>query len=195
MGCRFSSEMRPVLSAVPALARQYGLTPDDLTSALAVVSYEAGRVECSLRADVTQAGLVGLLKALPKFDRTRGFSLSTFAAKHIRGEIKRLLSQGAAELPLYADGGYSCPEPVASGLSPDDCCMAPERNDAVRRFVGGLPRRLRWLVTRLFWDGASQADAGREIGVSRTAVSKMMDRVRRRGRRPLAGHVPDGWAA
>ena len=46
--------------------------------------------------DLYQSGCVGLIKAVDKFDASRGFSFSTYAVPVIMGEIKRLFRDGGA---------------------------------------------------------------------------------------------------
>lgn len=46
--------------------------------------------------DLYQSGCVGLIKAVDKFDVSRGFSFSTYAVPVIMGEIKRLFRDGGA---------------------------------------------------------------------------------------------------
>ncbi len=45
--------------------------------------------------DLYQAGCVGLVKAVDNFDRTLGYSFSTYAVPVIMGEIKRLFRDGS----------------------------------------------------------------------------------------------------
>jgi RNA polymerase sigma-B factor len=45
----------------------------------------------SEREDIVQSGLIGLIKAIDRFDLTRNVELSTFALPYIRGEIMRQL--------------------------------------------------------------------------------------------------------
>ena len=44
--------------------------------------------------DMYQAGCIGLIKATDSFDKTRGFSFSTYAVPVIMGEVKRLFRDG-----------------------------------------------------------------------------------------------------
>lgn len=46
--------------------------------------------------DMYQAGCIGLIKATDAFDKTRGFSFSTYAVPVIMGEVKRLFRDGGA---------------------------------------------------------------------------------------------------
>jgi RNA polymerase sigma factor (sigma-70 family) len=190
LGSRLVVGVRPFKSSILKLARRYDIAPDDMTSALSVVSYEAERASFRLRADVVQAGLVGLLEALARFDPSRSFRFSTFAAWHIRGEIARLKIRRITTVSID-DEDNDLPELETARPSPDGCAGVRETRVAVRTFVDGLSPQLRQAVRRIYWDGASQADAARELGLSRTAVSKMMVRLRRRGRRRLAHHAPD----
>ena len=46
--------------------------------------------------DLFQAGCVGLIKAVDKFDESKGFAFSTYAVPVIMGEIKRIFRDGGA---------------------------------------------------------------------------------------------------
>ncbi len=46
--------------------------------------------------DMFQAGCMGLVKAIKAFDKSRGFSFSTYAVPVILGEIRRLFRDGGA---------------------------------------------------------------------------------------------------
>ncbi|MBQ9228283.1 MAG: sigma-70 family RNA polymerase sigma factor [Eubacterium sp.] len=46
--------------------------------------------------DLFQAGCVGLIKAVDRFDESRGFMFSTYAVPVIMGEIRRLFRDGGA---------------------------------------------------------------------------------------------------
>ena len=50
--------------------------------------------------DVVQAGQIGLLKALDKFDPSRGVKLHTFAQKEIRGEMLKMLGEARGGLTM-----------------------------------------------------------------------------------------------
>lgn len=46
--------------------------------------------------DLFQSGCVGLIKAVDRFDETKGFAFSTYAVPVIMGEIKRIFRDGGA---------------------------------------------------------------------------------------------------
>jgi len=46
--------------------------------------------------DLFQSGCIGLIKAVDNFDKTRGFSFSTYAVPVILGEIKRIFRDGGS---------------------------------------------------------------------------------------------------
>jgi DNA-directed RNA polymerase specialized sigma subunit len=57
---------------------------------------------------------------------------------------------------------------------------------AVRDFIATLSPRDQDVVRRVFWDGERQAEVARAIGVSRMAVTKIMQKVARLGRTRLS---------
>jgi RNA polymerase sigma-B factor len=88
---------RPDKARVAELFRQYATSKDasirqELVLAhLGLVRYIAGRFSNRGEPmdDLEQVGVVGLIKAVDRFDADRGFEFSTFALPTIVGEIKR----------------------------------------------------------------------------------------------------------
>ena len=83
--------------------------------------------------------------------------------------------------------------PVASRFDPPDPTPSVEdrldgmrAGDAVRAFVEGLPKKQRDLITRLFWDGESQASVARDRGVSAAAISIALKKVLQLGEQRLS---------
>lgn len=57
---------------------------------------------------------------------------------------------------------------------------------AVRGFVASLPPRTRQVVRLMYWDGLTQAEVARHLGVTEAAVSRTLKRTYDRGRVELA---------
>ncbi len=129
------------------------------------------------REDAMQAGILGLLVALDRYDPTRGIPLWGFARAHVLGHVVRALRHRLRD-PRLLDISWLADSGEVE--VPDEASIS-----AVTRFVGVLPQRLQYLVRRVFWEGASQADVARELGVSRKTVTVMMHKVYRLGRQML----------
>jgi RNA polymerase sigma factor (sigma-70 family) len=165
------------------------------------------------REELWAAARLGLVEALRGFEATREVKFTTYAFNFVRGEmLKALYSQGQRRewragrphlklVPLHATSGDAddCEDLVEQELAARDenfgvdpgyaeSEMMPSE-DAVRRFVAGLPENQREVVRDVFWDGLSHTAAADRRGVSRPAVSRTLDRVYKRGRRELRGHL------
>ncbi|HEY3396414.1 MAG TPA: FliA/WhiG family RNA polymerase sigma factor [Armatimonadota bacterium] len=69
-----------------------------ITSSLQLVNYIAGRIASELpgsveREDLVSTGVLGLIKAVDRFDPTRGVKFETYASCLIRGEIMESLRE------------------------------------------------------------------------------------------------------
>ena len=159
------------------------------------------------------AARLGLFEALRGFEPRREIKFTTYAFNFVRGEmLKALYSQGQRRewtagrphlklVPLHATSVDvdDCEDLVEQELAArdEDFGVDPgyaesERmpsEDAVRHFVAGLPENQREIVRDVFWDGMSHTAAANRRGVSRPAVSRTLDRVYKRGRRELLGHL------
>ena len=98
------------------------------------------------KEDLFQIGVIGLIKAIDKFDVNRGLSFSTYAVPMIIGEIRRFLrddgmlhvsrqmKENARKIAMAKEilKKNCCKEPTlealeqVTGLSPDDILMAME---------------------------------------------------------------------
>lgn len=65
-----------------------------------------------------------------------------------------------------------------------------EKRVAVRGFLHTLTRRQRFVIRCLFWREVSRADVARVLGVSRAAITQMLDRIFKQGRAYFQSHVP-----
>ncbi|MHC4346688.1 MAG: sigma-70 family RNA polymerase sigma factor [Planctomycetota bacterium] len=171
-------------------AKDYGIPESDVEAAVDRVNFHAHRLSANshLSEDALQSGYVGLLKALPRFDPRRQICFCSFADKYIAGEIvrtirgNRLVNHGpAGELSLLDLVESAEPSPFIAS-------QTAAAQDAVRQFVDSLPVRLRHVVRRMFWDGVSQTEVARELDVSKMAISKMLAKLRAKGRTALSAY-------
>ncbi len=168
---------------------EFGLTETDLQSALKQLNYLASRYK--YRVEVLQSACIGLLEAVPCFDKRRGVTLGTYSSNYMRGEIRRSQENGTVFISLDDE---DLPEEylVSQYVNPRDSAVSVEKVECVKSFVESLPDNLANLVKMLFWEDYTQAGAARPLGISRQMISKMMIDVRRRGRRFIRrNHLED----
>lgn len=133
--------------------------------------------------DAMQAGRVGFLRAIHRFDSTRGATIGAFAQNYVRGEIVSDLfdRRGSAE------------RPAVELLEPDELVGVtdstehaehlldlPERID-VRRFLLTLSERERRLAFAVHWTDKSQSAAGGGLGMNRMTALRTMRRIYDKG--------------
>lgn len=64
------------------------------------IAHRAARQCAEPYADLEQIGMIGLLRAIDRFDPTKGVSFSSFAVPHIRGEILHFLRDHATVVKI-----------------------------------------------------------------------------------------------
>lgn len=131
---------------------------------LRLVSAVARRVTHSPTEDALAEGIVGLLEAIQRFDLSRGFRLSTYAAHWIRARVQRFV--------LANRGIVGAPDTRAS-----------------RRVFGRIGRAQRALAART--SDPCMEDIAREIGVTAADVEGVLVSIRGRDV-PLDGQTPGG---
>ncbi len=125
--------------------------------------------------DLVQAGSIGLIKAVDRFDPERGTALASFAGPLIEGEIRHHLRAGRRH-GAHASG---TPVEVVDG---DDAGGRSEAHVLIARGWSALsPRERRLLGLRYFGD-LTQAQIGEEMKLSQAQVSRLLrgalDRLR-----------------
>ena len=142
--------------------------------------------------DVFQSGMIGLWKALLRWDPERG-KLATIAVPCIRNEIcmemrRRMLPDGVSVVSL------DDPAPDSDGeLSVGDCIADPEDRYGpaeydLRALPAGMPE-LELRVLRLRAEGYLLDEIGKMEGFSRQYASAVAIRARSRARRLCARAV------
>jgi RNA polymerase sigma factor (sigma-70 family) len=151
-----------------------------------------------LQEELERAGALGVYEAAQKFDPTRGIPIAKFAVKYA---IHRIASQMRAEWVLQRQSEdpsfqHDCLDGGKTGLQ-EDCdafltrravdavasdnalefLIGRERRAAVRKYVDGLPPRLRTIGHAHYLRGLPQAQIARELHLSRTAVSKSIKKI------------------
>jgi RNA polymerase sigma-B factor len=190
------------------------------------------------REDLEQVARLALLRAARRFDPTRGWQFSTFAAATILGDLRRYLrdrgpvircprrwwelgprleqarerlAQGLGReptIPELAARLAVSEEDVAGALGLKELCHprpldelrvtldgdepeslaatiggvdprleAMEQRVAVGQAMEALPARLREILQRRYFQGRSQQEVGRELGVSQMQISRLERRA------------------
>ncbi|MFN8023431.1 MAG: sigma-70 family RNA polymerase sigma factor [Acidimicrobiales bacterium] len=169
------------------LLRRFALTRDRDTRALLVerhaslAAHIARRFERrELADDLRQAAMIGLLKALDRFDPDRGSAFAAFASVTIEGELKRFLRDQtwAVRVPRTAKELHLVVEratdelTISLGRAPtvDEIARhtALDRDEVVRGVAAGAARRSVSLDAPLATNGGrprdlAGADTGREF--------------------------------
>lgn len=125
--------------------------------------------------DLVQVGTIGLIKAVDRFEPTRG-DLASYAAPTIVGEIKRHLRDRAT---LIRTPRQEPPAPVVLAQpeelpDPDDELRASEDRVAVWSGLRRLHRRERDAVRCRYFRDMSQAEVASELGISQTHTSRLL---------------------
>jgi RNA polymerase sigma-B factor len=141
--------------------------------------------------DLVQVGSIGLIKAIDRFQIERGVDLATFAIPTINGEIKQHLRDRAwpiriprrlqeldptlrartTELVDGQGGEFEVESLVEPGYE-----LGEDRASLASSFRV-LDERERRLLRLAFFDGLSQWQIGREIGISQIHVSRLTRRA------------------
>lgn len=146
--------------------------------------------------DLIADGLVGALRAIRRFDRTKGYKLETFAGYCIRGEIlegrrqrnetRKRYRIRTVRLSVRSRGEYS----PSDGFAGEDIDTASDaaysRWLAVRKreTVLDVDRLLGWLqpaeqrvLADHFLHGKKQVEIARELGVTEGYISQLLKRA------------------
>jgi RNA polymerase sigma-B factor len=129
--------------------------------------------------ELVQAGSVGLIKAVDRFDPARGASLTAFASALVEGEIRHHLRDHRRHSMRAVD--------AAPDSLPQDGGRDAERAEARLLLASGwqtLDARERRLLELRYFEDRTQAQIARELGLSQAQVSRLLhatlDRLRNR---------------
>ena len=134
--------------------------------------------------DLAQIGAVGLIKAVDRFDASRGNSLVAYAVPTIVGEIRRHLRDGAQPVRLPRDGLDHAPvravpldveAEAARDAAAERRLELGEERILIARGLRKLARRERRIVSLRYFGGLSQRRIAAELGLSQVHVSRLLD--------------------
>jgi len=160
--------------------------------------------------DLINAGNLGLVRAIQRFDETRGHRFITYAVWWIRQAMFEVMADGSNAVRLPQDRDVDVPAPISldatrddAGVSllellPDERASAPHESietDSVLALLATaierLPEREHMVVTRYFGLGGVEAETldgiAARIGVSRERAMQIKERAIRRLRSTKQG--------
>ncbi|HEY3737036.1 MAG TPA: SigB/SigF/SigG family RNA polymerase sigma factor [Jatrophihabitans sp.] len=148
--------------------------------------------------DITQVGMIGLLKAVDRFDPSRGLEFSTFAVPTILGEIRRYFrdSTWSVHVPrgtreLYSSVSAAIPEmsqrlgraPTVSELSMQLGCGEDNVVSALEAGAAYSSKSLESMTENPGWEGQLLAFGAEDAGLERAE--------RRADLRPALAKLPE----
>lgn len=132
--------------------------------------------------DLVQIGTIGLIKAVDRFDATRGGDLAPYAAAAIAGEIRHYLRDRCAPVRvprrLQAEGVRV--RPVELDETHEDACVEappvePDERVALKLALRALQPRERRIVQLHYFADLSQSQVAAAIGLSQVHVSRLLN--------------------
>jgi RNA polymerase sigma-B factor len=133
--------------------------------------------------DLMQAGSIGLIKAVDRFDPQRGRALAAFASPLIEGEVRHHLRDRRRR------ASHESPAPSEAV---DGGARTEERSEARLLLARGwpaLPARERRLLELRYFGDLTQAQIARQVGLSQAQVSRLLNAALERLRSELGEDV------
>jgi RNA polymerase sigma-B factor len=134
--------------------------------------------------DLTQVGALGLIKAVDRYDPTRGSSLRAYAVPTVLGELRRHLRDRARPLRIPRGDGQeqvvvqSVPleaeAPSARDPLAEQRLELGEERALLEAGLRTLPRRQRRIVQLHYFDNVSQRGIASQLGLSQVHVSRLL---------------------
>lgn len=175
----------------------------DLAGKMYSKRYKVCQAQCIDLQDFKQIAYIGLLKAIDKFDETRGYAFSTYAVPTIRGEIWRFMRNDAhlirpprkskstteeERAQIYNSNlkyNVKSIDSTISGkdrdmrldeiISNDDISSEEfERKIDIIAAINELEEVQRYCIFEYYFYEKTQSEIGKNIGVSQVQVSRIM---------------------
>ncbi len=126
--------------------------------------------------ELVQAGSIGLIKAVDRFDTTRGLDLGAYAVPTIVGELRRHQSRGAGPTAWGTPGQVvtTLEESSVEAVGSESELRRTETRAALRAAFRVLSRREREVVALRFYRDLSQQSIAAEVGLSQVQVSRVL---------------------
>lgn len=128
--------------------------------------------------DLSQVGAVGLIKAVDRFDRSRGSSLAAYAIPTIEGEIRRHLRDARAPVHVprrdQEAGVVVRTVPLEEQTPPAAADESGDERVLIECGLRALQRRQRRIVQLHYFGNLSQRGIASELGLSQVHVSRLL---------------------
>jgi DNA-directed RNA polymerase specialized sigma24 family protein len=120
-------------------------------------------------------------EATSRYDPARGVPLNAFLYVSMLAAVRTVYRQEWAYAERFESQGDQPPdgEPRGSG------CISVEIHESLREALANLSNEDHWVISQLFWNGATEAEVARGLGVSQPAMSKRKARIIEALRWPL----------
>ena len=148
--------------------------------------------------DLTQEGMVGLIKAVREYDATKEASFRTFAEICIRNRLFSVLRAAARDkhsplnqsvpldTPFFESNSYTAATRNMAQRSPEEYIIDREHAESV---LSGVRKQLSEFETKIlgyYLDGLSCREIAEAVGRSPKSVDNAVQRVRRKAARQLS---------
>jgi len=142
-------------------------------------------------ADLVQAGTVGLLKTIERFDPKRGVKLGTYATWGIRNAVRRARRAEMKHLARRDDGDVLKTIPDDRAGMPEDSLFGEIDREQVRRLLDGIGQRAATVLRLAYGVGGegplARAEIAGRLGVTAERVRQIEQRALRRMKKLLGG--------
>ena len=129
--------------------------------------------------DLAQVGAVGLIKAVDRFDRSRGVPFASYAVPTIAGEIRRHLRDSGRPVHVARRDHEAGVLVRMVPLDPEEHAAAAgapgEERVLLEHGLRALPKRQRRIVHLHYFANLSQRRIARELGLSQVHVSRLLN--------------------
>lgn len=145
-------------------------------------------VQETVKMDLLQEGMVGLMEAAEHFDPSLGVAFSLYAVHRVRGRMMNFLGAASCEMPFETEGEDTA-GPLAGMTSPDLAFESADRSllhSAVDQAVQRLPAREKDVIRKVFLEECTVAEAASTMAVSTSYVYQLEKRGIRRLRGMLS---------
>lgn len=128
--------------------------------------------------DLAQVGAVGLIKAVDRFDPSRGSSFTAYAVPTVVGEIRRHLRNARDPVHVPRSDQEAGVLVRAVPLDEESASTALDQSGderiVIERGLRALPRRQRRIVRLHYFANLSQRGIASELGLSQVHVSRLL---------------------
>ncbi|MCL2053947.1 MAG: sigma-70 family RNA polymerase sigma factor [Oscillospiraceae bacterium] len=137
--------------------------------------------------DLSQEGLLALLKAVRTYNPQSGVPFSAYAevcvANKLKSEASKLQKRQSVRFDLSDLSNFNDNADISTEVSPESIYMEREFSDNFYRKISSLLSKLEWEVFRLYLDDLPYSQIARKLSVSEKSVGNAVYRVRKKIKR------------